>query len=144
MKKVFVLILMVILTTGLKAQEGAVAVYEELGVDSLVMLHVEHNKAYPVMKGYRIQLFKDSGNEALDDAHKIMDKFKEEFPDLNVYLSFQEPYYRVRVGDFRTRLEALERMNTIKRKYRNVWIISDNIHFSDYKNDELTNTKDHE
>ncbi len=144
MRSIVSLIILVLMATGLKAQKGAVVIVEDPAVDSLVMLHQKHNAAFPVVQGYRIQLFKDSGNEALDKAREIMDKFKKEYPGLSVYLSFQEPYYRVRVGDFKTRLEALDKMSGIKKRYKNVWIISDNIHFSHYKNKELTNTKNHE
>ena len=136
MKRFFVLILMITIWQGLKAQEGVVMVKAEPKVDSLIMLHVTQNQTYPFVQGYRIQLFKDSGNDALDEAHEIMNKFSERFPGINAYLSFQEPYYRVRVGDYKTRLEALDQMETIKRKYRSVWIIKDYIHFSDYQNNQ--------
>jgi hypothetical protein len=122
--------------TGLKAQSGMVEVKADPGVDSLITLHVVHNQNYPYIQGYRIKLFKDSGNDALDAAHEIMDEFSEKFPGINAYLSFQEPYYRVRVGDFRTRLEALDKLEEIKKKYRNVWIIKDKINLSDYQNNQ--------
>lgn len=114
-----------------KAQQGNVVVKADPRVDSLIAMHVAHNQNYPFIEGYRIQLFKDSGNDALDAAHDIMDKFHEYFPDIPAYLSFQEPYYRVRVGNFKTRLEALDQLEKIKRKYRNVWVIKDYIRFSD-------------
>jgi hypothetical protein len=130
------LLLMLLALAGLKAQNGMVEVKAEPGVDSLITLHVAHNQNYPYVQGYRIQLFKDSGNDALNAAHKIMDEFNEMFPEINAYLSFQEPYYRVRVGDFRTRLEALGKLEEIKKKYRNVWIIKDKINLSDYQNNQ--------
>jgi len=133
MKRFFVLIFFITIFVGVKAQEGVVTVNADYKVDSLITLHQDHNQKYPFIQGYRIQLFKDSGNEALDAAQDMIDKFEEDFPGLNTYLSFQEPYYRVRVGDFRTRLEALDYLKNIKRKYRNVWVIKDYIHFSDYQ-----------
>ncbi len=136
MRSVFMLLLMLLALAGLKAQNGMVEVKAEPGVDSLITLHVAHNQNYPYVQGYRIQLFKDSGNDALNAAHKIMDEFNEMFPEINAYLSFQEPYYRVRVGDFRTRLEALGKLEEIKKKYRNVWIIKDKINLSDYQNNQ--------
>jgi len=135
MKQFFVVIL-IIMVVSLKAQEGKVIINANSEVNQLVALHTEHNQAYPYVQGFRIQLFKDSGNDALDAAHQMMEEFKKQFPDLNVYLSFKEPYYRVRVGDFRTRIEALDRLQDIKRKYRSVWIIKDNIHFSNYRNED--------
>ncbi len=94
-------------------------------------MHVAHGRAYPLVEGYRIQIFKDSGNDALDEAHLVMDKFHEDFPEIAAYLSFQEPYYRVRVGDFKTRLDALGQLEKIKKKFRNVWVIKDYIYFSE-------------
>ena len=133
MKRFFVSLIFLTIFVGVKAQQGVVTVNADYRVDSLIMLHKLHNQTYLLIQGYRIQLFKDSGNDALDAAKDMMDKFEEDFPMLNTYLSFQEPYYRVRVGDFKTRLEALDYLKDIKRKYRNVWVIKDYIHFSDYQ-----------
>ncbi len=114
-----------------KSQNGNAIIKADPRVDTLIRLHIKHNEKYPLMSGYRIQIFKESGNQALDEAHEIMDEFSEEFPDIPTYLSFQEPYYRVRAGNFRTRLEALDNLENIKKKFRNVWIISDYIYYSD-------------
>jgi hypothetical protein len=131
MKRAFLIMIFTAIVVMAKAQQGNMMVKSDPRVDSLIAIHVAHNQTYPFIEGYRIQLFKDSGNDALDAAHDMMDKFHEFFPDIPAYLSFQEPYYRVRVGNFKTRLEALEQLEKIKRKYRNVWVIKDYIRFSD-------------
>ena len=131
MKRAFLILIFTAIVVMAKAQQGNMMVKSDPRVDSLIAIHVAHNQTYPFIEGYRIQLFKDSGNDALDAAHDMMDKFHEFFPDIPAYLSFQEPYYRVRVGNFKTRLEALEQLEKIKRKYRNVWVIKDYIRFSD-------------
>jgi len=131
MKRAFLILIFTAIVVMAKAQQGNMMVKSDPRVDSLITMHVAHNQAYPFIEGFRIQLYKDSGNDALDAARDIMDKFHEDFPDIPAYLSFQEPYYRVRVGDFRTRLEALEQLEKIKRKFRNVWVIKDYIRFSD-------------
>ncbi len=63
-------------------------------------------KNNPVSQGYRIQIIKASGNDALTITEEARDEFTDKYIDIPVYLTFDEPYYRVRVGDFRTRLEA--------------------------------------
>ncbi|RLD89680.1 MAG: hypothetical protein DRJ09_06245 [Bacteroidetes bacterium] len=131
MKRVFLTVIFMAIMVMANAQQGNVVVKADPRVDSLIAMHAAHNQAYPFVEGYRIQVFKDSGNDALDAARDIMDQFHEDFPDIPAYLSFQEPYYRVRVGDFRTRLEALEQLENIKRKFRNVWVIKDYIRFSE-------------
>ena len=46
-------------------------------------------------------------------------------------------YYRVRVGDFRTRLEAEKFLRKISRKYPGAWVIQDYINFPKYKYEKL-------
>jgi len=100
-------------------------------IDSLVQLHIEYNRMYPVTQGYRIQILKASGNESLDIIEESETKFSEKYVDIAVYLTFDEPYYRVRVGDFRTRLEAEEFLKKINREYPGAWVIQDDINFPD-------------
>lgn len=109
-------------------QNNSVVISDER-VDSLVNLHIEHNKKYPVFQGYRIQILKASGNDALDLTEEAKTLFMEKYSDANVYLTFDEPYYRVRVGDFRTRLEAEKFLRKISRKYPGAWVIQDYINF---------------
>ena len=103
-------------------------------IDSLVNLHIEHNKKYPVFQGYRIQILKASGNDALALTEEAKAKFMKKYAGATVYLTFDEPYYRVRVGDFRTRLEAEKFLKRINRKYPGAWVIQDYINFPKYKN----------
>lgn len=99
-------------------------------IDSLLRMHIAYNDAFPYVSGYRIQVFMESGNQALYDAEETRIKFEEKFQNIPTYITFSEPYYRVRVGDFRTRLEAMRVLEKIKRTYANAWVIKDNISFT--------------
>ena len=48
-----------------------------------------------------------------------------------IYLVFGQPYYRLRVGDFRTRLEAEKAYQTISQDYKKSFITSDRIQLPD-------------
>ena len=98
-------------------------------IDSLVELHKEHNQLYPGFSGYRIQLLMVSGNDALVKAEELKEEFTEEYPETSVYITFGVPNYRVRVGDFRTRLEAEKLLNEINRKYPGAWVTQDLINY---------------
>ncbi len=100
---------------------------EEITVDSLLLLHKDFSSKYQSVSGYRIQIFKGSGNSVLENAEILMLEFKEEWNDIEAYLSFQEPYYRVRVGDFRTRLDALYALKLVKDTYPSAFVIKENI-----------------
>ncbi|PLX00736.1 MAG: hypothetical protein C0591_00770 [Marinilabiliales bacterium] len=119
------------------ANSNAVIIYNDPQIENLVELHIDYNEEFPLIDGYRIQLLMRAGNTALDEANQIKDEFEENYPEINTYVTFREPYYRLRVGDFRTRLEAMEFMEKLKRSYPQAWVIKDKItfpEFTKYKN----------
>ena len=77
--------------------------------------------------GYRIQIFMESGNDAVEHANTIMSEFRTNYPDVPIYLVFGQPYYRLRVGDFRTRLEAEKFFQTLSQEYKKAFVTSDRI-----------------
>ena len=128
--KLFIIIVLFFIATATYAQhnrEGVVNIHADPQIDSLLQLHIAYNEAFPVLNGYRIHIFMRSGNEALDRAEEIKLEFEDNYDDIPAYVTFAEPYYRVRVGDFRTRLEAEQFLERINRKYPNAWVIQEKI-----------------
>ncbi len=124
--------MVVILQSKLVAQvpnEGNIVIISDERIDLLLKLHIDHNKEFPIFQGYRIQILMASGNDALDITEEAKEEFNEKYPDIPIYLTFGEPNYRVRVGDFRTRLEAEKFLQKISRKYPGAWVTQDNINF---------------
>jgi hypothetical protein len=115
--------------------DGRVVVIQDELVDS-VLYHYEtlrlkimenpDNKAIP---GYRIQIFFDSGLNSSDRAKQVQDEFLLIYPEIPAYVSWKAPNYRVRVGDFRTRLDAERELQLILIDYPNAWVIKDEINF---------------
>jgi hypothetical protein len=97
-------------------------------IDSLLQLNTMQNKKFATIPGYRIQIYKGSGNNALNSALVIRDKFITRY-GIPAYVTFNEPYYRVRVGDFRTRIDAIKFLQRIKRAYPLAWEIQDEVKF---------------
>lgn len=123
-----------IICSSIQAQQLSPVDMETHGdnrINSLLRLHIAYNEAFPYVSGYRIQIFMESGNQALYDAEEARVKFEEKYQNIPTYITFSEPYYRVRVGDFRTRLEAMRVLEQIKHTYANAWVIKDNISFAD-------------
>lgn len=130
MRNIGLIIIILFMVSRLSAQTdntGEVNIYTDPRIDDLLELHIAYNETFPVLDGYRIHIFMESGNEALVNAEKVKGKFEEKYDDISAYITFGEPYYRVRVGDFRTRLEASQFLQKINRKYPNAWVIKDKI-----------------
>ncbi len=97
---------------------------DNIYLDSLIDKNIAKNNISKTISGYRIQLF--SGNERIN-ANNIKTKFLRLFPEQTAYLSYQQPYFKIRVGDFRSRLEAKLFYNKIKDEFSESIIIQDKI-----------------
>lgn len=76
------------------------------------------------LKGYRVQLF--SGNKK-QPAKTVKGKFISLYPDVKAHEIYQQPYFKIRVGDFRTKLEASKFKKEIAEHFPNAYIVKDNI-----------------
>jgi len=81
----------------------------------------------PEFDGYRVQIFFDSGSNSKNAAANIKSGFEIVYPEIKSYLSYKEPYYRVRVGDFRTLTEAVGFQKKIAIDYPNAFPVKDKI-----------------
>ena len=125
---------------GLNAQEMEMfekdsMIIQDARIDSLVLMHrkaLQINLAHEEhdgIIGYRIQIFFDSGNNSKNRAIWVKDQFYSRYSQMPSYIIFGEPYYRIRVGDFRTKLEAEAFLRRISRRYPNAFVIQDKIKF---------------
>lgn len=111
----------------LSQNDGLLLLEKDARLDQLIQKQKEIHSADNTIDGFRVQIFMESGNDAVDIANATMSEFKEKYPDVPVYLIFGQPYYRLRVGDFRTRLEAEKFFHIINKEYKNAFVTSDKI-----------------
>lgn len=111
-------------------QEGNVRIIQDPAIEQLVERHVMVNQNRKEIPGFRIQIFFDSGTNSKPNAMRISQAFHQKFPETGIYLTFDSPNYKVRVGDFTDRLDAYRFMQLILPDYPNAYIVTDNIVFS--------------
>lgn len=97
--------------------KGSVEIIGDSQVDQLVEKHIELNEKVKTIPGYRIQIASLSGTNAKSNAFALKDRFKQTFSGIEVYISYDEPNFRIKVGDFKTRLEAYAFLQRIKDIY---------------------------
>ena len=110
-------------------QKGKVTVIKDPQIDSLISRRLELSKSESSggsvsTSGFRVQVF--SGLERAD-VYAEQTKFKSLYPEITSYVSYTQPNYRLRVGDFRTRLEAQKFTNEIQKHYSSVFIFAERI-----------------
>lgn len=109
-----------------QAQSGRVSVSGDVSVDEMVSLHMEFNNRVKTIPGYRVQIASFSGTNSKTSAFNLRDQFMSDHPEVLAYIVYDEPNFKVKVGDFRTRLEAYAFLQEIKDVYKG-YIIRDNI-----------------
>ena len=121
------LIFFAILLASVQIQSQNIVIVQDLKVSNLVQEHHNATTKIDYIEGYRVQIFFDSGNNSKANAEAAKSKFSSQYPDVPIYLSFKEPNFKVRVGDFRTRNEARGFLKQISSEYPNAFVIKDEI-----------------
>jgi hypothetical protein len=104
-------------------------IIQDSRVDELVKKHIQINQVLNTMDGFRIQIFSDSGTSSKNKAQAAQEEFQAGFPGMRAYLTFKSPNYKVRIGDFRTKLDAQRFLIELTADYPNAFIIADQINF---------------
>jgi hypothetical protein len=110
---------------------GKVVVVKDPLIDTLMARRPSLNKGASTggneettTNGYRVQIFFGSSRQAAYDAQA---KFNEEYPEMRTYIIYNEPNFKVRAGDFRTRLEAQKLLQEIRPMFNSLFIIQEKI-----------------
>jgi len=98
-------------------------------LDKMLKWHIEKNRDTEGMEGYRVEIFFSSTLDAKEQALKTKVDFLSEYPDYPVHIKFIAPNFRVRVGDFRTKSEALKLYKKIQKDYPTAFVVPDIINF---------------
>ncbi len=108
---------------------GLINIYQDIRIEDLVLQHIEQNKKQTGIPGYRINIYFESGLSARQQAMALRDTFNVYFSEIPSYLEYQTPNFKVYVGDFRTKAEALKFYKIIRRRYPKAFIVNDQINY---------------
>ena len=93
---------------GARASD-TIIVHKDARIDVLAEKQSAINKvtsrmtAGGLFKGYRLQIL---NTRSRDEAFKLKASLLESFPDEKVYVLYQSPYFKVRMGNFTNRADA--------------------------------------
>jgi hypothetical protein len=104
-------------------------VRQDSRITDLLIRHSQINQKRRGTEGYRLEIYFSSENKARERAVKVKNEFNLIFPDIRSYMLFQTPNFKVRIGDFRNKSEALKAKAHIASKYPNAFIVKDMIQF---------------
>lgn len=134
--KLFFTLIICCFSIAVSAQKrGTVTIIKDPLVDSLIEKRIQlSKKAAPAathsngpivsQMGYRVQIFYGSDRK---ETFNEQQRFKSAYPKINTYITYKEPNYYLRVGDFRTRLEAQRLLNELRPLFATLFIFREKI-----------------
>ena len=92
--------------------------------DELVAKQKRQNLLNQTMHGYRIQIYFGGVRQK---ASEVKMDFNSRFPDITAYISYQQPNFKVRIGDYRNRFEAQKFLKDLEGLYPTSFIVPDDV-----------------
>lgn len=127
----------------LKARGGKadVEIYQSHEIASSLRNQIKTNSSRPI-NGYRVRIFFDNKQSARVESEEILNRFESMYHDIKAYRTYVNPYFKVTVGDFRTKSEAMALLSRIKPEFPSAFVVKESIGFPvvDFENAYVVDT----
>lgn len=105
------------------ADTGKVELVQDYAIQELLNKHIEINSKATI-KGYRVKIHFGSDK---NKAKEIKGNFISKFHDVPAYEKYDQPNFNIRVGDFRTKLEAYKFLKEVQVEFPSAFLVQDEI-----------------
>ena len=116
MKSLLIIAVITFSTTIGQAQKGQISIEQDDRIGDLLDIYKSSNENHEY---YRIQV----GFGSYAEAQRIKENVEMDFPDLFSKIDFDSPTYRVRLGRFKTKLQAERKFNEVRVKYPDAMLL---------------------
>ncbi len=111
------------------AGAGKVEIVQPRKLADALSNYYNKNAQHPGLDGFRVRIYRDLGKNARAESEAVMARVLEQFEGLRAYRSFDSPYYKVSVGDCRTRFEAYVLRQRLLSSYPRSFVVTERINF---------------
>lgn len=111
-----------------RGDKAGVHVSQSQEIALSMMAHVAAN-ADRTLPGYRVRIFFDNRQAARAESEAALKKFEGIYHDVTAYRTYANPYFKVTVGDFRTKSEAMALLDRIKKDFPSAFVVRENISY---------------
>lgn len=114
---------------------GQIQFIQDKKIGELITKHIQLNEKAGI-SGYRIKIHFGADKNL---AKEIKVKFISIYPNVPAYEKYDQPNFNIRVGNFRTKLEAYKFLKQIQGEFASAFIVQDEIEFPTIEKDQKTN-----
>lgn len=111
-----------------RGDKADVEVYQSQEIASALRSQVQSN-ADRTIGGYRVRIFFDNKQSARIESEETLKRFESMYRDIKAYRTYANPYFKVTVGDFRTKSEAMDLLSRIKVNFPSAFVVKENIEY---------------
>ncbi|HET6224993.1 MAG TPA: SPOR domain-containing protein [Bacteroidia bacterium] len=123
----FIMVSGLTLSAQVHADTGKINLVQDGRISELLAKNIESNSK-AALKGYRVKIHFGADK---NKAKEVKAKFMTQFPSVAAYEKYDQPNFNIRVGDFRTKLEAYKFLKQIQAEFPTAFIVQDEIEFPD-------------
>lgn len=76
------------------------------------------------VKGYRVRIYFGNSQNSRSEAYAAQERFREAFPNISSNVDYTAPYFKVTVGNFLTREEAVMLWGRLLGMFPNAFVVS--------------------
>ena len=84
------------------------------------------------VSGYRIVIFMSNTQSARRDALAAQESFSQQFPSERAYLSYDNPYFKVAVGNYTSQEEAIILLGRIRQLFPKAFLTRESISVGEF------------
>ncbi len=116
--------------SGYSYSSGEVEIYESSDAKSSLD-RINRNGRTRTFLGYRIGIFFDNGATARTNATEAKKLFEENFPNEEVYMIYENPYFKVSAGNCVTQEEAVMLLDKVQKIFPKAYLMREQLQVSD-------------
>ncbi|MDD4490006.1 MAG: SPOR domain-containing protein [Paludibacter sp.] len=123
-----------VISEKVKPGSGEVIFHQDKRIEQLITDNTTTSSV--IVNGYRVQVFSSNAQRtAREEAFNLEQMLMGAYPDMNVYVSYNSPFWKVRIGDFHTLPEARKFSEELLNKFpalrKETYTVRDRILVSD-------------
>ncbi|MEG0789017.1 MAG: SPOR domain-containing protein [Alistipes sp.] len=112
---------------------AAIVTVTEYGNAAAAIENAARNSARSRVKGYRVCIFFDNGQNARAYADVAEASFQNSYPDIRSYKVYDNPYFKVTVGNCLTEEEAVILRERIRNTFPKAFLKNEEISLNDLR-----------
>jgi len=115
-----------LMPSKMKGDVATVTVKQSTAIANAMDAHVRSNSGRAI-KGFRVRIYFDNKQNSRNASMAAYNTFCALHHDVPAYRTYANPYFKVTVGDFRTKSEAMQFLAQIKSEFPSAFVIKENI-----------------